>query len=305
MDQFKHACISPLSKTFLFAACLLAVAGTSPAVEPLSTDAEKVEIRYKLKQGEVLVSKVTHFAETLTRMSQHDEDSTSRTTSIKVWEVQSVSDTGNMTFVYRIDSVSMAQTVGNGEELRYDSETDKDVPDIFKHVAATIAKPLATVTINSRGQVLERDKELKTPQLGIGELTIPLPEDPIAVGGQWSVPRELRVKLESGVSKTIKVRELYTLEKVSAGVATIRIETQPLTPVNDPSVEAQLIQQLSKGTIKFDLDRGRMLHKKLDWSDKVVGFRGPETSLRYDAEFIEELQPEHSRSASAAAVRKK
>ena len=282
----------------LFASLVVAASLLASGSWAADDDGEKYAIRYKLQAGEVLVSKVTHFAETLTRMAEHDEDSTSRTTSIKVWEVESVNDAGDMTFVYRINSVSMAQTVGEGEELRYDSETDQEVPDMFKHVAETIAKPLATVTINSRGQVLNRDKELKAPQLGIGELTIPLPEEPVAIGGQWSVPRELRVKLESGAFKTIKVRELYTLEKVSAGLATIRIETQPLTPVADPAVEAQLIQQLSKGTIKFDLDRGRMLNKTLDWSDEVVGFRGPETSLRYDAEFIEELQPELSRAAS-------
>ena len=137
--------------------------------------------------------------------------------------------------------------------------------------------------------------------MGIGELTIPLPAEAVAIGGQWNVPREIRVKLESGAFKTIKVRELYTLEKVSAGVATIRIETQPLTPVNDPAVEAQLIQQLSKGSIKFDLDRGRLISKKLAWQDEVIGFRGPDTSLRYDAEWAEELQSEMSRTASANA----
>ncbi len=74
--------------------------------------------------------------------------------------------------------------------------------------------------------------------------------------------------------KPSKVRELYTLEKVFAGVATIRIETQPLTPVADPAVESQLIQQLSKGTIKFDIDRGPHAQQALDWSDEVIGFRG-------------------------------
>lgn len=260
---------------------------------------QKYEIRYKLKPGESLVSKVTHFAETKTRMAEHNEDSSSRTTSVKVWDVESVNEAGEMTFVYRINSVALAQSVGDAEELSYNSETDTEVPDVFRHVAETIAKPLATITINPRGQVVSRDRELKSPQLGIGELTIPLPNEAVAIGGQWSVPRELRVKLESGAFKAIKVRELYTLEKVSAGVATIRIETQPLTPVNEPAVEAQLVQQLSRGTLKFDLDRGRLISKTLDWSDQVIGFRGPDTSLRYEAEFREELQTEAGRTASA------
>ncbi len=271
--------------------------------KPKSAAGPKYQIQYKLKAGETLVSKVVHFAETRTTMAEHEETSSSRTTSEKAWIVKSVNAKGEMTFEYRINSVNLAQSVGDAEELKYDSRTDTDVPDIFKQVAQTVAKPLATVTINSRGQVVKRDNELKAPQLGIGELTIPLPQDPVAIGGQWTVPRECRIRLESGAHKTIKVRELYTLEKVSAGVATIRIVTQPLTPVNDPAAESQLIQQLSKGEIKFDLDRGRMMSKKLDWSDEVVGFRGADTSLQYDARFTEELLPPSKRTASRASTK--
>ncbi|MEZ6135153.1 MAG: hypothetical protein R3C53_09610 [Pirellulaceae bacterium] len=283
----------------LFLQSLSVAQQTTPA-----KSADAYAIRYKLQPGQTLVSKVSHFAETKTRMAEHDEASSSRTISTKVWEVQSVDADGNMTFEYRIDAVNLAQSVGDGEELKYNSQTDAEAPDVFRSVAETISKPLATVTINPQGQVIARDKESLAPVMGIGELTLPLPADPVAIGGQWNVPRELRVKLESGSFKTIKVRELYTLEKVSAGVATIRVETQPLTPVNDPAVESQLIQQLSKGTIKFDLDNGRLISKELAWSDEVVGFRGPDTSLRYDAEWTEELQVEASRTASATTKKR-
>lgn len=257
-------------------------------LKPQSSDA-KYSLQYKLRAGESLYSKVIHFAETRTKMSDHEESSSSRTTSEKVWEVKSVDASGNMTFEYRILSVDLAQRVGDKNEIKYNSETDTSAPDIFKKVAETVNKPLGLVTINPRGQVTTRDNDTKTPQLGMGELTIPLPEEPVAVGAEWSVPRDMRVKLDDGSQKTIKVRELYTLEKVSAGVATIRIESQPLTPISDPAVESQLIQQLSKGHIKFDIDRGRMLSKQLDWSEEAIGFRGDNTSLKYDAKFTEEL----------------
>ncbi|MCA9193081.1 MAG: hypothetical protein KDB03_15005 [Planctomycetales bacterium] len=247
-------------------------------------------MRYKLQPGESIVSKVTHEAETRTKIQGHEESSSSRTVSEKVWIVKDRNANGDMTFEYRINSVQLTQTIGEGETLTYDSQKDEEVPTAFEHVAETVNKPLAEITINSRGQVVNRDKELKTPQLGLGELTIPLPEEPIVIGGQWSVPRELRVKTEDGAYKAIKVRELYTLERVSTGIATISIKAEPLTPVTDASIEAQLIQQLSKGVFKFDLDRGRVVSKSLDWSDEVVGFQGPESSLRYDAKFSEEVQ---------------
>ncbi len=273
------------------------VTASKPPLKPQAPDA-KYSLQYKLRPGESLYSKVIHFAETRTKMSDHEESSSSRTTSEKVWEVKSVDANGNMTFEYRILSVDLAQRVGDKNEIKYSSESDATAPDVFKKVAETVNKPLGTITINPRGQVTNRDNETKNPQLGMGDLTIPLPEEPIAVGAEWSVPREMRVKLEDGSQKTIKVRELYTLEKVSAGVATIRIESQPLTPVNDPAVESQLIQQLSKGRIKFDIDRGRMLSKQLDWSEEAIGFRGDNTSLKYDAKFSEELLTTAPKTAS-------
>lgn len=260
----------------------------------------KVQLEYKMKPGEQIVSKVYHEAETQTRISGLDEDSHSQTTSIKVWEVQSIDAEKNITFVYSIDSVEMQQNVGEGEVFKYNSQTDAEAPKIFQRVAETVQKPLATITINRFGEVIKRDKELKSPLMGIGDLAVPLPSEPVAINAEWQVPRELRVKLDDGSLKQIKVRELYKLEKISAGVATIRMESQPLTPVTDPSIEAQLIQQLSKGSIKFDIDNGRLLSKKLDWSEKVVGFRGADSSMRYNATWSEELLPSSARTANTA-----
>ncbi len=286
-----------IANALLFSNAMAQSTSTTVRKSTPSSDAKHL-LQYKLRAGESLYSKVVHFAETRTKMSDHEESSSSRTTSEKVWEVKSVDAKGEMTFEYRILSVDLAQKVGDKDEFTYNSQSDLKAPDIFKKVAETVNKSLGMITINARGQIIHRDNDTKSPQLGMGELTIPLPAEAVAIGSEWSVPREMRVKLEDGAQKTIKVRELYTLEKVSAGVATIRIESQPLTPVNDPAVESQLIQQLSKGTIKFDLDRGRMLSKQLDWSEEAIGFRGDDTSLKYDARFTEELLTEAPKTAS-------
>lgn len=259
---------------------------------------QKVKLEYKLKPKERIVSKVFHQADTQTNISGSNEESSSQTTSVKVWEVQSV-DKDSITFVYSIDSVDMKQSIGEEEAVQYNSQTDKDAPKVFQRVAETVRQPLATITIDRVGEVLKRDKELKSPLMGIGDLTVPLPKEPVAQGAEWQVNRDLRVRLDDGTYKVIKVRELYRLEKVSAGVATISMTSQPLTPVTDPSIEAQLVQQLSKGTIKFDIDSGRLLSKKLDWSESVIGFRGAESSMRYDATWSEELLPASPRTASA------
>ena len=102
---------------------------------------------------------------------------------------------------------------------------------------------------------------------GIGDLTVPFPpadKQPIKPGVTWSIPDELKLPLDDGTIKKVQTQQQYKLEKVEAGVATIAVATQVLTPINDPKLQSQLVQRLQSGTIKFDIDAGRLLHKQLD-----------------------------------------
>lgn len=253
--------------------------------------AGSIMLRHKLKAGETLRTRTTHVANTVTRVQGTEDISDAKSISEKVWEVKTVEPDGRITFEYRLEAVDMMQKQGDKPEITYNSRTDEKAPEIFSRLAETVLKPIGTITIDGTGSVVERENQAKGTAFdmgGMGELAVPLPKEPVAVGAQWSIPRETRVKLEGGTYKTIKLREQYTLEKVSAGVATIRVDTHPLTPSNDANVDSQLMQQLSKGIIKFDIDNGRLISKQLDWDEEVVGFRGAESSLKYSARFTEE-----------------
>ncbi|MCC6511489.1 MAG: hypothetical protein IT423_20485 [Pirellulaceae bacterium] len=65
------------------------------------------------------------------------------------------------------------------------------------------------------------------------------------------------------------------------------------------------MQQMSRGTIKFDMDKGRLISKQLDWDDEVVGFRGAETALKYSARFTEESLDEPSNVSALPAATKR
>ena len=124
-----------------------------------------------------------------------------------------------------------------------------------------------------------------------------LPEKPVKIGSTWYEPSELRNRLPDGRVKRVKIRKLYELVKVKTGVATISIKTEVLTPFNDARIQSQLVQQLTDGTIKFDLDAGRILSKQLDWDETVVGFNGADSLMKYLARFTEELLPAEARTA--------
>jgi hypothetical protein len=191
--------------------------------------------------------------------------------------------------------------VSGRQELRYNSREDKEPPAEYQHVAKSLQVPLAVVTIDEHGTILKRENQSHHPDLGFGGLVLPLPRGEVPLGHTWAVPHELKVRLPDGLHKSIKTRLQYRLEKVQTGVATISVTTQVLTPLHDARVEAQLVQQLSKGEIKFDIDAGRILSKRLDWDENVIGFNGSDSNMKYLARFTEELiKPDVARKPQAA-----
>ena len=121
---------------------------------------------------------------------------------------------------------------------------------------------------------------------------IPFPEKPIKIGDGWNVPRVVTVSLPiDGVRtyKKIKVRQRYTLRSVKAGIATIAVRTEVITPVRDARIESQLIQKMIKGSMRFDLQKGRLRSKTIDWDEHVLGFQGANSNMKYRATFSEQL----------------
>ncbi|QDT03439.1 hypothetical protein K227x_18220 [Rubripirellula lacrimiformis] len=260
--------------------------------------AETYLLRYKLQADEQIPYEVTHIAKTKTRIRGAEEVSNVHTVSQRHWSVTKATK-DEMTFEHVVDSVEMTQQQGEAEELRWDSTTGEKPVAVFEKVAEQIGEKLSTISINARGQETSREDFGGTKAtLGMGSLTLALPEEPVAVGATWSVPREVRTRTEEGEVKVIKIRELFTLEKVKTGVATLSVRSEPLTPIDDESVRAQVVQQLSNGQIRFDIDAGRMLSKQLDWDETVVGFQGANSLMEYRARMTEKLIDGIERTAS-------
>jgi hypothetical protein len=142
--------------------------------------------------------------------------------------------------------------------------------------------------------------------MGMGDVTMPLPKGPVSIGATWEIPREMKINRRDGTQRVVKFRELFKLEKISAGVATVSVKSEPLSTMGEPSEEAQILQQLSNGTIRFDVDAGRMISKELAWDHQVVAFSGPGSVLEYSARLEDKVttvddatSPSSSRSASS------
>ncbi|TWU41452.1 hypothetical protein Q31b_28990 [Novipirellula aureliae] len=259
---------------------------------------ERFTLAYSLQPGEKIRYEVTHQAKTKTRIRGAEEVSQVHTISQRHWDVLPSSTDGEMTFEHTVDSVEMTQQQGEEDEIRWDSQSGNEPPSVFSLVAEQMGKKLATVTINTHGHEIKREDHAGSKaSLGMGTLTLQLPEEPVAIGQSWTVPHEVKARLENGEIKIIKIQERYTLEKVQTGVANLSLRSEPLTPMRDESVRAQVVQQLSNGEIRFDIDNGRMLSKQLDWDETVIGFQGPNSLMEYRARMTEQLVDDVQRTA--------
>lgn len=253
---------------------------------------EIYELRYRFQKGDVIRYQVVHLVTVKTKVDGNSQTNQSRSTSTKKWTVTDVKADGNIVLEHRVEHVDMWSETQGRKAVHYDSRTDASPPPEYEHVARQVGKPLATITIDACGRILDRDDGRQQIDMGTGGLTVPLPDRRVAVGTEWSVPSTVPVRQTDGSVRAIKTRQRYRLEKVVAGVATIAITTQVLTPSIDARQRSQLIQKLAHGTIRFDLDTGRVIAKELDWDETVVGFDGPETNMAYLGRLTETLVTE-------------
>jgi hypothetical protein len=266
-------------------------------------DAAKYDLKYSFTRGEVLRTEVVHRATVQTSIQGTSQTAETQSTSIKVWQINDVDAQGNVTFVHKVESIDMWQRAQGRQEIRYNSATDQQVPPGYEDAAAAVGVPLTTVTMDQRGKILKRHENRQQPTSMSTQMTMPLPEHPIAIGETWSSPVEIEVVLKDGATKKIQTRQVFTLEKVVEDLATIAVDSQVLTPIHDPAIEAQLIQRLSSGSVRFDVKAGRVLGQQLDLDRHVIGFSGPASSMHYVTRFTEQLLPAAEQTARSKAPR--
>lgn len=274
----------------LLAPCLMAIAGEADA--PPAPPGPQYTLKYKFQPGEIIRTQVWHQASTETTISGTTQTTESTTGSVKVWRIKNVEPDGRASFEQSVESIDMRQKVSDHQEVTYNSKTDKEPPPIYAAAAKQVGVPLFVVTIDPAGKILNRtnrgQETNSDPQSS--DMVFPLPAEPIAVGESWNLPQDVTVAIEDE-TKIIKTRQHYTLEKVAHGVATISVATQILTPINNPAIQSQFMQRLTQGTIRFDLDAGRLLSRKLEIDERVLGFHGADSSEHFVGRFTEELLP--------------
>ncbi len=275
---------SVLAVSLLATFCLRASAEDAAPAE----DAEKYLLRYQFEVGEEVGWDVEHRAKIRTTVNGTTQTAETASDSRKVWKVMAGKD-NLYTFAHSVEHVAMRQELTGREEVTYDSRSGNKPPPGFESAHANVGVVLVIVTIDDRGKVVKRENKRPQPDSGQNQMTIELPEQAVAVGEVWDVPCDVTVTLPMSGARTLKTRQRFKLESVSAGIATISMETQILTPVRDPKIEAQLVQRETKGRFKFDIEKGRVVSQIHELDKRVVGAVGEASSMHYVMRFSEKL----------------
>ena len=299
-------CKSPLllfSSVFIFPLCLsLALAdvsGNVRAADPIEASQKATDdaaestflLRYKFNAGERLRWKVSHLVTVKTKIQGTNQKAEMRSYSTKAWQVTSVNPDGEATFSHVVENIDMWQKVSGRKEVHYNSTQDNKPPPEYDNAAQSVGVPLATITLKPTGEIIERadNDRHKKDGFGGGQVTIPLAEQPVKIGDKWSVPYMIPVRNNEGTQINIKSQQVFSLEKVVAGLATVSVRTELLTPIKDPRIQAQLVQRLLNGMVKFDINDGRVIRQRMDLDELVLAFNGADSSMNYRARFTEEL----------------
>ena len=257
-------------------------------------EVQTYDLRYKLTPETVLRWSTEHTESRKTQIARTTEESSSRSRAVNRWEINSADSLGNMTFTYRIESCDMWQQTGEDDPITYNSEADEEAPLLYETFAQGIGTAAATVTINPRGRIVNEQRQVRQVEFGIGSICIAFPDRPIPAGHQWYVPGTLAAKNEDGLLKQLDIRVHYTLTKVKKRKAYISFQTEVLTPINSPKVRSKIMQKMTRGYAVFDLDRGYIVRREVDWDETVQEFEGVGSYLKYLGKYTERWLPAES-----------
>lgn len=298
--------LTALACFFLYQPYATAQEDTDKAIERATANLvrqQKYDLRYKMKVGDVIRWSSDHSESSRTQMAGETDNQSSRAQAKVNWEITAVDSHGNVTFVFQIDSVDMWQQKNDEQAISFNSETDKEAPIDYEIFNQCVGTQVTKTVVTPKGQVLDRQDYVKQAKIGMSKMTIlPLPKDPVAVGHQWYVPGNLSAKDEDGVMRHLETRVHYSLDKVVDNKAYIAFQTEILTPFDSNRVRSQIMQNMAKGFAVFDIERGLVVRREVDWNETVQGFQGAGSYLKYNAAYSERFVDPNAKKSKVANV---
>ena len=307
---------------------IIAAQETADAATPPTT--QEWTLRYQFRPEEKLRYQ-THQTMTLdARIGQNRKVDVSELKQRRVFTVISADQSGDAKLAMQFEHVWMKMQSDDREPVLFDSTMKpNEVPTVFRNTAHQlkgsapkyrlsscgvslfdadrIAKAVTQAAVEQSEPASGNPIELKesaassdrtvaqtaAEETDPGSFLAPLPEQPISIGETWKETIPVSVRLTKDINRTVTILRTYRMDSVENGIATISFRSSITSPITGPSVQAQLIQATPRGSLQFDIGRGVMLRRDLQFNETVIGAFGRESILSSVGTNTEELlEPE-------------
>lgn len=286
------------SVALLLSGCVLIAASAGHGAEPTAAG-PAYQLAYKFAAGQEFHYKHSDRAVISTQLGETTHVNEHQTVTRKHFRVLSVDAAGNAELEPVIDHAWMKAQWDDAPAITFDTKNSgEDPPKPFAAVAEAVGRPLPRLTVAANGEVRKGDPEQN--------FLLVFPAAPVRVGEEWSEKFDVPIDVDRKLKLTRKVtlKRIYRLVSVEGFVAAISLKMTNLTPVHDPTINAQLIQRMPSGTIEFDLERGVMLSRVTKIDKREVDVAGPQSLLHAVVDHTETLVPASQAAQDADAARK-
>jgi hypothetical protein len=269
------------------------------AVEPASAPEQALyRLEYKLRAGQAVHYDMAYKSTVTTLKDQFQETTQNESSTRMHFHVTSVTADGTAELESFIDHVKTSYRFGEGKPVSFDSQKDAVPPRGFEEIQNSIGRPLARLKVEKSGKLVsavslrdnasnEKNDVSDDPARNF---LVALPAEPVAVGAAWTQEMSVKVRISRNLTNKVTLLRKYQLASVENHLATIRVKTDVLTPVDDPQILMQLIQRTPEGTILLDLNQGLIMSRVSATNKTEVGVVG-RSSMRAVSTLRETLVP--------------
>ena len=266
---------------------------TAKAQEPM---------RFQWKAGSTITTNVAQKIDVdlITRDPESNQlvasESRTKLKLTKQWTIADVDKAGTATMSLRI--IAFRQEIERPGPLDKDKKTtvekivvDSSTPEGKTQTASYLNKPIVTVKLDSRGQVLDAKSELGSVAQLTAELPfrIILPETTLKVGQSWTRKFALQLDPPMGTGEKYPATQVYKLNSWKPTEADYIVITDLNPRPKSESEYANLVPMLWSGSVTFNPSTGQMLMANLTAAAFLNDYQGKGTKFHYHSTYDENV----------------
>jgi hypothetical protein len=267
-----------------------------------ATASAEPSMRFRWKPGQILtysVQQTTTVTETTIEDGTNKPVTAATKTTLALtrrWEVKAVDSVGSATLEMAI--VAMRQEIVRPGPLDKEGKptADRTVLDSAtdegrEQMAAFLNKPVLTVKVDARGQLLDARAASGPSDRLQAELPfrLILPEQAIATGGTWDRAFAIKLDPPHGTGEKYEATQTYTFKGDSQGHSVIGVATALKASPKDPAEMPGLLPLLWEGDVYFQKGTGRYSGARLTVKKEVANHQGEGTKFVYESQLTEGL----------------